>query len=112
MAKDYSDAIGMTDAGLVLFTEDLWRSTSHVLDLLRVTTVVLRPELARGGPGPSAGDAFRRRTRALSLDTAAVPPWRRSATARRELQAGGCAQHAPGGRAAAAVERNHLGAPR
>jgi hypothetical protein len=54
MARDYSDAIGMTDAGLVLFTEDLWRSTSHVLDLLRVTTVVLRPDLARGGPGPSA----------------------------------------------------------
>jgi hypothetical protein len=44
----------MTDAGLVLFTDDLWRPSSHVLDLLRVTTVVLRPELARGGPGPSA----------------------------------------------------------
>jgi hypothetical protein len=54
MAKDYSDAIGMTDAGLVLFTEELWRPTSHVLDLLRVTTVVLNPEFARGGPGPSS----------------------------------------------------------
>src|SRR5207247_7406826 len=46
--------LGMTDAGLVLFTDDLWRPSSHVLDLLRVTTVVLKPELARGGPGPSA----------------------------------------------------------
>ena len=54
MAKDYSDALGMTDAGLVLFTDDLWRASSHILDLLRVTTVVLKPELARGGPGPSA----------------------------------------------------------
>ena len=54
MARDYADALGMTDAGLVLFTDDLWRPSSHVLDLLRVTTVVLKPELARGGPGPSA----------------------------------------------------------
>jgi hypothetical protein len=54
MARDYADALGMTDAGLVLFTDDLWRQSSHVLDLLRVTTVVLKPELARGGPGPSA----------------------------------------------------------
>jgi hypothetical protein len=54
MARDYADALGMTDAGLVLFTDDLWGPSSHVLDLLRVTTVVLKPELARGGPGPSA----------------------------------------------------------
>jgi len=32
----------------------MWRPSSHVLDLLRVTTVVLKPELARGGPGPLA----------------------------------------------------------
>src|SRR5205807_8974934 len=54
MATDYSDALGRPEAGLGLFTDDPWRPSSHILDLLRVTTVVLKPELARGGPGPSA----------------------------------------------------------
>lgn len=54
MSRDYAEAVGMTDSGLVLYTDDLWRPTSRVLDLLRVTTVVLRPEMTRGGPPPSS----------------------------------------------------------
>ena len=43
----------MTDAGLVLYTDDLWRPPSRVLTSA-VTTVVLQPALTNGGPPPSS----------------------------------------------------------
>lgn len=49
--RDYAQAAGHVAAyGGVLEPERLWRTSSWILDLLRVSTVIVDPASARGGP--------------------------------------------------------------
>jgi hypothetical protein len=50
MSSDYAAATEMAEDGGVNPSKDIWGFASHVLDLLRVTTVVLNPPFAAGGP--------------------------------------------------------------
>lgn len=50
--RDYLAAVGMTPWGAVYSTEDIWRTESRILDLLRVSTVILDPRSSGPGPGP------------------------------------------------------------
>jgi hypothetical protein len=52
--REYLEAVGMTTWGAVYSTEDVWRQGSRLLDLLRVSTVIMNPESAGGGPGPGS----------------------------------------------------------
>lgn len=47
---DFLEAVGMTPWGAVFSTEELWGRESDILDLLRVTTVLVDPKSSRGGP--------------------------------------------------------------
>src|SRR5205807_7278788 len=50
LSADFARAVGMTSYGQVELTGDLWRPDSRVLDLLRVSTVIVDPASAGGGP--------------------------------------------------------------
>lgn len=50
LSADFARAVGLTSYGQVTLTGDLWRQDSRVLDLLRVSTVVVDPPSAGGGP--------------------------------------------------------------
>ncbi|HWD08265.1 MAG TPA: YfhO family protein [Actinomycetota bacterium] len=54
MARDWAIATDMGEDGSVTGTADLWQASSHVFDLLRVTTVLIDPVYAFGGPGPGS----------------------------------------------------------
>ncbi|MGH2719706.1 MAG: hypothetical protein ACRDJU_14180, partial [Actinomycetota bacterium] len=50
MAEDYARATIQGGDGLDAGTTELWQPTSHVFDLLRVTTVILDRNYAHGQP--------------------------------------------------------------
>jgi len=52
--REYLDSVGMTPWGAVYSTDNIWRPESRVLDLLRISTVLVHPESADGGPGPGS----------------------------------------------------------
>lgn len=58
MFEDYSLATGVREDGSDVDTTDLWQPTSHVFDLLRVTTVLLNPVYAFGGPPREPGKSL------------------------------------------------------
>lgn len=50
MSADYAQATGMNAAGGVTLTTEVWGQNSRMLDLLRVSTVIVDPGSANGGP--------------------------------------------------------------
>lgn len=67
--REYLEAVGMTPWGAVYSTEDIWREDSRILDLLRISTVLLDPNssepspaedsLLRGGSAIGGGNLVR-----------------------------------------------------
>jgi hypothetical protein len=52
--REYLDSVGMTPWGAVYSTDNIWSPESRVLDLLRISTVLVHPESADGGPRPGS----------------------------------------------------------